>query len=220
MADSVLMPDRKIEMPYGSELAFHCQKCGGAVDEYGKCHYCGSENKIRYYSNDNWLYGLQRQLQFYIELDKEKKFYFNHVKDMEMESVPEIIEFTMLEDTTRHFAKSPSRHTLRATFYLDENSLFKAHEMETNTEYKAYLCFKTPQKEYTQKMYVDYASIDYHTISQNSLAEGSVRFIIGQVDDGKSDMTAPDSTRCPNCGAIVRKAYGCCDYCGGWVEYR
>lgn len=34
------------------------------------------------------------------------------------------------------------------------------------------------------------------------------------------DTVVPEECTCPNCGAKIKSRYGCCDYCGGWVEWE
>ena len=33
------------------------------------------------------------------------------------------------------------------------------------------------------------------------------------------NTVVPKNTCCPNCGAEIKSQLGCCDYCGGWVEW-
>lgn len=36
----------------------------------------------------------------------------------------------------------------------------------------------------------------------------------------KKGIYIPDRLTCKNCGAPIKSRYGCCDYCGGWNEWK
>lgn len=205
--------ERKIIMPYGADVAFHCQKCGGFVDEYGKCQFCGSQNQLRYKPKED--------IQFYIEVDGEKKFYFNHIVSfgsMEMESPT--IDVTMLEDTTSHNISSPKRGGLfDFEFVATEDSMFKTKLIQDAKLFTLNVSIKNLNKVFRARCENFRSGMGEKNV--NSLMTFSPTMEVHDIDGWvDASMEAPEGARCPNCGAPIRKTYGLCDYCGGWVEYR
>lgn len=207
--------ERQIKMPYGVESAYHCQKCGGITDEYGKCYYCHSENKIRYEP--------QKQLQFYIELDGEKKFYFNHIYEMDgMGLEPQSIEVTTRESNHREYIAGyqSTLDCFNFRFIPTDDSMFKVNMIQ---ELKKPFTFNIVLRENSRvfRIRAEQLELNFSDVSQIEIFTMAANMRIHDYDGlVKADLIAPDDARCPNCGAIVHKAYGCCDYCGGWVEYR
>lgn len=54
--------------------------------------------------------------------------------------------------------------------------------------------------------------------SQDGLLTLTIAMMIDS-DIKAFDTVVPDEMSCPNCGAPIKSKYGCCDYCGGWVEW-
>lgn len=204
--------ERKIKLPYGVEFAYHCQKCGGITDEYGKCYYCGSLNKLRYDS--------KATVQMYIELDDEKKFYFNHVLEIGAITEPETIETTCMMDTTRHYLRSEQNGRFNFTYLLTDDSAFKSSLLSVKRIKPLTINLITPHFPKVYRFRAEYLMNNIE-ISNSECATAEMAMYIHDNEGWSSPtLTAPDNARCPNCGAIVSKAYGICDYCGGWVEYR
>lgn len=206
--------ERQIKMPYGVESAYHCQKCGGITDEYGKCYYCHSENKIRYKEPE--------ALQMYIEIDGERKFYFNHVnRMMDICVEPQTIDITTLSDYyEKPVIKSVGYGRFSLDFLITEDSMFKANMMGEQ-EKPITLNIVSPQMPKSMRMRVEDVRIQPTAISPYEVSRAEASMAIHDMDGWITPtFEAPDDARCPNCGAIVRKTYGVCDYCGGWVEYR
>ena len=204
--------ERRNEMPYGTDVAFHCQRCGGFVDKSGKCLFCGSQNRLRYKPTSD--------LQFYIEIDKEKKFYFNHITEMASVDIDNpMIEVTSSEDTMNHYIQgiSTSYGTLDFEFKANKDTIFKTDLLRDTRLFTLNMAIKGMPK--IMRMRIDY--IGNITAISHKKDTFRMKMIIHDMDGYvDSDMEAPDGARCPNCGAPVRKTYGLCDYCGGWVEYR
>lgn len=203
--------DRKLIMPYGIESAFHCQKCGGITDEYGKCYYCGSLNKIRYAPNTT--------VQMYIELDDEKKFYFNNFREIGAISEPETIDATCLMDNTKHYLRTKGSGEFSFSYWLTDDSVFKTTMINETTK-PITINLVLSHMPMVYRFRTEYL-ISNMEITETGCAIAEASMNIHDLEGWTTPtLTAPDDARCPNCGAIVRKAYGCCDYCGGWVEYR
>lgn len=204
--------ERKIEMPYGVEVAYHCQRCGAPVAAYGKCYYCGSEEKLRYEPTSD--------LQFYIELDGEKKFYFNHITEMgEVDFKESQIDVTALGDDKRIFVGIGNIPDFSFAFNATDDGLYKANMMEEAKLITFNITMKKLPK--VARFRVEDFRLGMPEVEQNTAFKFRPRMQIHDFDGWVNPyLTAPDNARCPNCGAIVRKAYGVCDYCGGWVEYK
>lgn len=202
--------ERKNVMPYGADVAFHCQRCGGFVDESGKCLFCGSQNRLRYKPTSD--------LQFYIEIDKEKKFYFNHItRAASVDIDAPMIEVESFEDTTKRYiqGRSTSFGTLDFEFKANKDTIFKTDLLRDTRLFTLNMALKGMPK--IMRMRIDYIG-DIRSYVEDIF---KMKMIIHDVDGWvDSDMEAPNGARCPNCGAPVRRTYGLCDYCGGWVEYR
>ena len=207
----ILMPDRKIAMPYGEEFAFHCQRCGATVDESGKCHYCGSKNKIRYNPTSD--------LQFYIEIDDDKKFYFNHITDVGDVNIdaPQL-EITTISDVHTKYISGYGSSNFDFSFYATDDALLKSEILQEAKLFTLNIAIKGMSK--VVRVRAENFSLGIPEVSQLEPMKFHPSMEIHDYDGWVDPtMTAPESTRCPNCGAIVRKTYGLCDYCGGWVEY-
>lgn len=206
--------ERKKEMPYGADVAFHCQRCGGFVDESGKCLFCGSQNRLRYKPTSD--------LQFYIEIDKEKKFYFNHITRMDSIDIDApMIEVESFEDTTKRYiqGRSTSFGTLDFEFKANKDTIFKTDLLRDTRLFTLNMALKGMPK--IMRMRIDYIGNTTHIMGSDKEDIFQMKMIIHDMDGWvNSNLEAPDGARCPNCGAPVRKTYGLCDYCGGWVEYR
>lgn len=206
-----MIEERKIKLPYGIETAYHCQRCGGVTDEYGKCYYCGSLNKLRYAPNAT--------VQMYIELDDEKKFYFNNVREISAINEPETIDVTCIMDDTKRYIRAKGHDKFSFSYWLTDDSVFKTTMInETTKPITINLVARPISKVY--RFRAEYL-ISNTEITETGCARAEASMIIHDTEGWSvPTLTAPDNARCPNCGAIVGKAYGVCDYCGGWVEYR
>lgn len=209
-----MVEERKIIMPYGADVAFHCQKCGGFVDEYGKCQFCGSQNQLRYQP--------KQDVQFYIEVDGEKKFYFNHLISVgAMGLEPTTIDVTMLGDTTsHHISSNPMGGFFDFTFAATPDSMFKTELMQDAKLFTLNVSIKHMKKVFRARC-ENFRLNMAEKLDVNSTLSFSPRMEVHDIDGWiDASMEAPEGARCPNCGAPIRKTYGLCDYCGGWVEYR
>ena len=207
--------ERKNVMPYGADVAFHCQKCGGFVDEYGKCQFCGSQNHLRYKPKSD--------IQIYVEVDGNKKFYFNHVlKTGEISTTPPKIDVTSLSDISNDYVigRQASSGSFELEFAATEDALFKGELMQNTKLFTLNMSVKNHPKVFRMRC-ESFSMMGMEKLSKSSLLTFSPTIIIHDMDGWvDASMEAPDDARCPNCGAPIRKTYGLCDYCGGWVEYR
>ena len=208
----MLVDERKIIMPYGADVAFHCQKCGGFVDEYGKCQFCGSQNQLRYEP--------QKSMQLYIEMDKDKKFYFNHVDSMSYEPRTDCIDYGREIDGRIIPGFNTNQGLMRLRGLASDDAAFK-FDMIMNA-HKFVVNGVIPAQDKTYRFGVDYvANLKYEPSSIGNIGFMELTLYVGNMDGWVgASMEAPEGARCPNCGAPIRKTYGLCDYCGGWVEYR
>ena len=204
--------ERKIEMPYGAEVAFHCQKCGGTTDEYGKCHFCGSQNVLRYKP--------RKAMQLYIELDKHRKFYFNHAETMEYTPQNDFIDITMLEDTTRKLIRDTKEGIMKFEGLATDDSLFKMLLMQESRFFTVNGIMSGTDK--VLRFRVDYVTDWKYKQKEinDPFQKIELDMYVHDMDGWVGSLTTPEGAICPNCGARLNKLCGVCDYCGGWVEYR
>ena len=209
-----MVEERKIIMPYGADVAFHCQKCGGFVDEYGKCQFCGSQNHLRY--------KFQNDLQLYVEVDGNKKFYFNHVLKMDAicATPPEIDVASLSDISDRHvIGRQPSDGLFELEFAATDDALYKGELMQNTKLFTLNISMKNHPKVF--RVRCEDFFLGNVKMSEGKFTTFSPTIMIHDIDGWvDASMEAPDDARCPNCGAPIRKTYGLCDYCGGWVEYR
>lgn len=209
-----MVEERKIIMPYGADVAFHCQKCGGFVDEYGKCQFCGSQNHHRYEPKSD--------IQLYVEVDGNKKFYFNHVLKIDaISTAPPKIDVTSSSDTSNHYVIGKrDSESFELEFAATEDALFKGELMQNTKLFTLNMSVKNLPKVFRMRC-ESFSMMCMEKSSESSLLTLSPTIMIHDMDGWvDASLEAPDDARCPNCGAPIRKTYGLCDYCGGWVEYR
>ena len=104
-------------------------------------------------------------------------------------------------------------------FKANKDTIFKTDLLRNTRLFTLNMALKGIPK--IMRMRIDYIGNTTHIMSSYKEDICQMKMIIHDMDGYvDSDMEAPDGARCPNCGALVRKTYGLCDYCGGWVEYR
>ncbi len=189
--------------------AYHCPNCGGVGDpKIGKCLYCGGK----------FVYKPPQKRKARILVDGLRDYvYYENILELEVEQRPIHESFItpdgyMLNQHVRtegeiRFAVPTTAEGIKQTIQLREN--FNAPRNVRIELLEQDLAFET-------KCYL--GNCESMVPSALSMARSYITLI--QDDDIRQfDTVVPEEMNCPNCNAPVKSKYGCCDYCGGWIEW-
>lgn len=196
-------------IPRDIAYAFHCSRCGG-LTQPGKdlCPFCSQEvneyfnasaNSVRVIVNGIYLNGIYNvgELDYSPkEIDTTSLLITNGWKTYVHGIKHADPIFTIESRFDRHFREQAD------FFNLKQDAEVKVEIMGFDSAF-----------EFRAK-----PSIGAATIESNMVGTVSIDFKVNEVS-GWKDFIRPDLI-CPNCGALINFAFGCCSYCGGWVEWR
>lgn len=205
-------------MKYGKLYTFHCERCGSNIElGNGKCAYCHSKVSSRTRQQAD------RQFRVFIEIDPQTMFYFHQVNEVSMNHEPNEIDCTMLEDIVpRKIITSYANSNANFSVLYTQDAMFKYEYIREKMKKTFDVFYEVDDMDRVFKFRAEGIDMGMPNISQNELLMGDIDLRIHDIDgwiDSKNIITVPKGRTCPNCGATLRKNFGLCDYCGGWVEF-
>ena len=186
--------------------AFHCSRCGGLTEPgHELCPYC-SQQTDEYFSASGGIRVVVGGI------------YINSVYAVEDYIAPKTIETTSLTDEFKMYVAPIARPDPVFTI----KCLMDKHLVEQAD-------FFNTKKGLDVKVELPDIKSAFHFVAQPLLGtvakcvdvipEVNLDFRIEDVS-GWKEYKMPNYLICPNCGAVINFAFGCCAYCGGWVEWR
>ena len=195
--------------------AYHCPKCGGATEPTKiYCDYCERELMAQKFLRE-------RQNHMRVLIDCGKDFVnFNEILTVgALDSEPETIDCTMLEDTkTRYITGIRQNPTFGFEIPLTDrgkelNALIDGSMHKVRYE----MCYLGMEMAYEMDAFI---TTMVKQIRQYGVSTQLVSLDV--LDMQKFDHVIPneilEELRCKNCGAPIKSRFGACSYCGGWSE--
>lgn len=197
-------------------IAYHCRNCGGNTDpEKEYCDFCSGQLMLKKFINSH---SKMKKLRLLIDCDNDY-VNFDTIRTIETEiSHPRIeVEVTDNMWCSRYVDPIKTQGIVSTEMPCDKRSMFLLSKINKNKPYKIRIeypyediCFdfkgypKTKEIEYTGYLY------ETPTIRLDLIQDSEMKMYDGII---------PKNAYCPNCYAPITSRYGCCDYCGGWVEW-
>ena len=192
--------------------AYHCSRCGGiASPNETLCPYCSQEL-------DKWWQS--------IHLNKPKVWrvvandvYLNSVVQFsDMYTTPHEIEVATLSDNTRTYV-----YGIRDDSVCTIELMYTRHTMEQMDfidRQQGSLRFEFLNASGDDRTFEAYGYFNCKLFSHEvgEIMKATLEFKPDKII-GWKNLMIPETLTCPNCGAKINSRYGCCDYCGGWVEW-
>lgn len=196
-------------VPKDRVIAYHCPCCGGTCDpEKGICDYCAQALTDR----------------FSVVSGFRVKFGDKYFKDVlrvwNISTEQDTIETSTLENEQRRYIHGlfdPAILTIdfRLTSHLRRQMDFLDKDYHTLA-----IEFLSDDAKHDQSFEIEcrYAWDSLSDISFFDDATVTMRFVIENYI-GLTHIKIPENMNCKNCGAPITSRYGCCPYCGGWVQW-
>lgn len=189
--------------------AYHCSRCGG-VAEPGRrlCPFCSQKL-------EEW-YASQSKYPIRVLVNG---IYLNSIMTLGELYNPSPLETTMIYDTARTYVPgivSPTTFDMdfQLTKHLQEQIDYI--DMKHGSEVKIEILNNGGND-----MVFDFYGTPRWGLMECEVGEIAKISMSITVEDigGWKDLLVPKNLTCPNCGAAITSRYGCCEYCGGWVEW-
>lgn len=194
-------------------IAYHCPYCGAPTDpNEGQCKYCNRIINLRIYLNK------RRNVRVLFE-NNDNFVYFDRITSITAEQKPEMIEASMLDDTTYRYIPARQQDFLYSVgFYLDKRSIDLMQMIQEGGIINTRFELLEEDRAFEMKSYI--GDIYTDMFEPNTIAEGNINIIsAGEMKMFNTVIPQKLTLTCPNCGGEIHSRYGACDYCGGWVEY-
>lgn len=205
-------------MQYEKTLAFHCHCCGGLLDiRNAKCDFCGQPNSFRtwYFQNNQ-----KKLFRLFVKAKDGTRIYLHEANNISTYSQPNVIEATTLSgEISRYYNGRGYDNSISVDLIMTKNLMEKIDYI--NTKKGLELSVESDSFDKTFNFTCDKLNVGMPDIQQNSLMTVPMIVIPNEYKGlvGK-DEYVDDGCTCPNCGGVLRKRFGLCDYCGGWVEQK
>ena len=198
--------------------AFHCPRCGGIAEPTKKyCEFCERELLLQKYSGEKPV------MRSRILIDCGEDYVnFNEVRSIEVNTAPNTIEASRLEDSYVHTIRGVSTSSeiefsmpyTRRGFELQRGiDRGKVHKIRVES-----VCGN-----YDYAFEADGYISEYNCGIPNANSVMMINYSIVADNMTTYDSSIPkevwDELTCPNCGAPLKSIYCACDYCGGWSEF-
>ena len=194
-------------------IAYHCRNCGGNTDpEKEYCDYCSGQLMLKRFINS--VPQTTKPFRLLIACSDDY-VNFNTIKTIDYASSPQRIEVSTLEDNASVYIDGiHTDHSVSANVPLDKRGIFLLNKLEDNKRYDVRVEYPLIDKCIDFKAYTTKRAIE----SIDAIPNAKLNLVIDSAPK-MYDGIKPKNAYCPNCYAPVTSRYGCCDYCGGWVEW-
>lgn len=195
--------------------SYHCPNCGGATDPMsGTCKYCDSEISLRPFG------GKLKQRQVRIMIDcGEDYIYFDRIMSLQQQMYRDFDSYIDITGNIHNQIHDLGRRA-DVRISIDKRGLDLIKKIDFGKIYDTRIEFLWLDKAFEMKSYIPMFEWDSDAgFHSNTRMMGNLSFISASETKEFNGLVPSDAT-CPNCGAPVKSRYGCCDWCGGWIEYE
>lgn len=197
-------------------IAYHCRNCGGTVDpDKELCDWCSQQVQFKRYLGE-----VLKRHQVRVLLDCGKDFvYLDEITSISSYEPPHDIEVTSFGDTSRRYIKGlDADNSIDVEIPITQRGKELLSKIKSGKEYQTRFEFLTMDRAFEVRTFPIVRMPDISNFPYEVL-KTTISFEIDS--DMKSfDTVVPENCTCPNCGAPIKSKYGCCDYCGGWIEWK
>ena len=193
-------------MKNSKTVAYHCSRCGGIITPSDPCcPYCGQPNDIYWESKNQKVRVLVNGI------------YLNAVTSIgEMVHDPCIDTVSLTDGWSTYVcgvrqksSGSLKMETAVTKHFLEQADFFNCKQGSiVNVELPGVGMFEFMGK----------PSVGLMKMEIGQIGTCEIDFYAEQIKGWNQDIWIPDII-CPNCGGLITEAYGCCPWCGGWVEW-
>lgn len=190
--------------PNGKVKAYHCSRCGAVVlPEQPLCPYCSQEVA-------EWFRTTNSKVRL-----KVGKQYLTHIASVEGFRPNASLEVTTLMDSAKTYVQGiRDDPSLNVMLQLTKHSWQQLEHLDFQGHFPIEV--ELPYMSFEFEGYL--MSHSLHA-SVGGIAEMEMSFTPLKIS-GWNRYTIPNDLTCPNCGSRIKSIFGCCEYCGGWVEYQ
>ena len=186
-------------------IAYHCLRCGGTADpNTGLCPYC-SQELHKWHESQNHKVRMLVGNQYIADVCEIAPYEPQH--EIEVTSLSDNVKtyITGIVDTPDiDVSVYYTRHTIEQLDYMERYEQEVKFEILGNFD-KVFTFHGVPRISNT------FAEVGKPVMVNISFSPRDVQ--------GWGDLKVPDNLICPNCGAEIKSRFGCCEFCGGWVEW-
>ena len=193
--------------------AYHCPNCGGVTNPMeNSCKYCDSIILLREYQ------GKLKQRQVRIMIDcGEDYIYFDRIMSLQQKISNNFGSYRDIDGLIHRIAL-PEDREVDVDILLDNRGIELIRKIDFGKIYDTRIEYLGLDKAIEMKSYIPQFQIEPIN-DVGTIITGNLSFISAS-DTKMFNGLVPDDATCPNCGAPVKSKYGCCDWCGGWLEYE
>lgn len=194
-------------------IAYHCRNCGGNTDpEKEYCDYCSGQLMLKRFIDS---VPKTKKVRLLVACDND---YVNFDTIFQFHAPPMRTEFEVMEFSPTNYCMRPKQHYNEFSFDLifnkRTNDLFS--KLKQDKSYDMRIEYPTAD---TCFDFSGYTEMQLESIGGIHEAPIANLKIIQDAEMKMYDGIIPKNAYCPNCYAPITSRYGCCDYCGGWVEW-
>lgn len=194
----------------GRSLAFHCSCCGAPCDpDKSICEFCAENLSRRYEHVGDRMVRLKIDDQYISSVWSIGAFNENHT-----------IDASGIEDQTRRYASGMRDISTSVPIEIPMTDLF-VKQMDYGLAKNGAKHIAVEGFGPHQVVSIEFVAIITGDHINTEVGEWKTCVLDCQVEEyiGINNILIPQYS-CPNCGAPIKSRYGCCDYCGGWVEWK
>ncbi len=198
-------------------ISYHCRNCGGNTDpEKEYCDYCSGQLMLKRFINTS-LTNKRKDVRLLIACGNDFINFDTITKIDSYSEEPPQIEITTLDDATPHYMVGRNTsHDLSCDFVVNDRTKDLFGKLKENKRYDIRVEFPYMDICYELGGYPVIQPLEVGGVNKQMIATLN---IMQGTDLKYYDGIIPQNAYCPNCYAPVTSRYGCCDYCGGWVEW-
>lgn len=196
-------------MPAYKMISYHCRNCGASTNpEKEYCDYCSGQLMLKRFID---VVPKRKKIRLLVDCGED---YINFdTIDVYIPQPPKIDVTTLEDDFGTHEYGRQEFKCIETSIILDKRSIFLLGKIQENDNYGVRieypyedLCIEFQAKPLIQEF------------SASDIIRAKLSLVM-QSPATMQNRIEPVDAFCPNCGAPVTSRYGCCDYCGGWVEW-
>ena len=196
-------------------IAYHCRNCGGNTDpEKEYCDYCSGQLMLKRFMDSM---PKMKKLRLLIDCG-EDYINFDTIRTVDADISRPTIEVTTFGDGYPQYIQArQTQGTISTEMVYDKRTRFLLDKINEHKPYNIRIEYPTEDVCFDFKGYPIVTQLGIMS-DLNRMPTVSLD-LIQDTELKMYDGIIPKNAYCPNCYAPVTSRYGCCDYCGGWVEW-